>query len=688
LSNVKWLALKQFSGKLRYVRKIKALTKHVPEFPAWQTPANAKTVSTLDGDDFVKCLKPKKQIHLAVGGTLKITKLELQIIDTPEFQRLRRIRQLGLVHLVYPTALHTRFDHSLGTLQMANEMLSAIKTNLHNEGERNDISPYQEVLARLYALLHDLCHVPFGHLLEDELKVLNTRHDKNNLRLKHFLGSESKIAELISGVSVELYKELYALMSYSPKNAESPELSDLPTDLKPNNYFIHDLVSNTACADLLDYLRRDDFFCGMGFGVRYYFMSFLYLDKEKTSGLLRRVYINLYKEKSKQPRRDVLSDLCRLLETRYLLNERVYFHHTKLVAGSMLARALVEHASVLLKEMPESEAKTIESQPGTIHEKQQVALDLWLRDKADDEILQLLTKSSNKVASTLGKEILDRRLHKCECEINFCDVETRFKGNSDGGTFSESEDSLQNQILDIIEKLFFHNNGLFENSISRQRVEDEIAMLMGLVPGDVLIYAAQPKMNSKLAQMNVLWGDEPKQTAFKNINDPMVQGKLNSVNFGHTRLWSLRLLLRNNIAEMYRTKLLSDPEMARIKNGIEYFQRLCLSFTDGAKPKRRPVGNARGNSVRNLLKPFKRYFPSGSAFDAYAAEKQILIDALPDKRRSTVVLKTKTWIGNQGIIKSAPDNRAKGGNGILDPISKLDKFLTEMIDGKSSSSSL
>src|SRR5437773_3477412 len=108
-------------------------------------------------------LKPKKTMQIAVSGGVLITELERGIVDTPDFQRLRGIRQLGLAYLVYPTALHTRFDHSLGTLEMAVRMIQGIRENAHSGPQESTITEEQVVLTRLYALLHDITHIPFGH---------------------------------------------------------------------------------------------------------------------------------------------------------------------------------------------------------------------------------------------------------------------------------------------------------------------------------------------------------------------------------------------------------------------------------------------------------------------------------------------------------------------------------------------
>lgn len=79
--------------------------------------------------DFKNLLKPQKTFRIAVSGDVQVTRLEREIIDTLDFQRLGGVRQLGSVVHVFRTALHTRFDHSLGTLAMVDRMMRAIATN-------------------------------------------------------------------------------------------------------------------------------------------------------------------------------------------------------------------------------------------------------------------------------------------------------------------------------------------------------------------------------------------------------------------------------------------------------------------------------------------------------------------------------------------------------------------------------
>src|SRR3990172_8227856 len=123
---------------------------------------------------------PGKLIRDAVHGDIHLGSLEIDLIDTPEFQRLRGIKQLGTAYLVFPSAMHSRFEHSLGTSWMAHRMIQSIR------GRAATISSDEEETIRVAALLHDITHIPFGHTLEDERRVL-PRHDQDTARADYFL---------------------------------------------------------------------------------------------------------------------------------------------------------------------------------------------------------------------------------------------------------------------------------------------------------------------------------------------------------------------------------------------------------------------------------------------------------------------------------------------------------------------
>jgi HD superfamily phosphohydrolase len=160
-------------------------------------------------------LQPGKVVTDPVHGDIYLTELELTIIDSPAFQRLRKIRQLGTTHLVYPGATHSRFSHSLGALRVVQDLMDIvvdqrsarnpprdlfrqweIECGLRNAGNQEEFTYDVEaarkfdrwvaeaiILARLGGLLHDLCHVPYGHSIEDELLIL-LPHDKNESRFE------------------------------------------------------------------------------------------------------------------------------------------------------------------------------------------------------------------------------------------------------------------------------------------------------------------------------------------------------------------------------------------------------------------------------------------------------------------------------------------------------------------------
>lgn len=451
-------------------------------------------------DDMASVLRPKKTMQIAVSGGVLVTDLEREILDTPDFQRLRGIRQLGLAHLVYPSALHTRFDHSLGTLHMASRMAQAIRENAHNDERARFITDAQLVTIRLYALLHDITHIPFGHSVEDELELL-VRHDQNEERVNRFLGPESEIASIITRT---LGPEVLAKLLQIYRWDGNPDNRTFPA----SEVFIHDLVSNTVCADLLDYLLRDNLFCNLGVSLEYHFIKFLYLGEDDHGQ--RRVFVRLWKDDARggRPRRDTLTDLCRLLETRYIMAERVYYHHAKIAASVMLGRAIQE--ALEDGELDESVMSSM----------------------TDDVLLARLRASKNELTRRLATEVSHRRLYKQQNEFGWEAVQ---KG--------QAEYHLTNQYQDVIHERV----GSAEN---RRDFENMLADIIRAEPGDVLIYAPTRKMNRKEAQMNVLWEGRP--TQLKDIDDPVVRPRLNATLEAHKLLWSIRLHVRPSLTARQR----------------------------------------------------------------------------------------------------------------------------------------
>ena len=242
-----------------------------------------------------------KLIRDAVHGDIELGPLEMELIDTLEFQRLRGIKQLGTAYLIYPSAMHTRFEHSIGTAWMAHRLIAAVRRS-------RAVSEDEEGLIRTAALLHDITHIPFGHTLEDERRVL-PRHDQDADRFVYFL-ENSSIGDVLVRNGVR---------------------DDVIAILSGKAGFASDIVSGAISADLLDYLRRDTYFCGLS--QHYDDRIFQSFDTEDG-----RLVVQL--EKHGRLRRDALSELVNLLRIRYTLSERVYFHHTKLASGAMISKTV------------------------------------------------------------------------------------------------------------------------------------------------------------------------------------------------------------------------------------------------------------------------------------------------------------------------------------------------------------
>ena len=316
-------------------------------------------------------LAPGKVVTDPVHGDIRLNWLEVAITDSRSFQRLRRVRQLGTTHLVYPGATHTRFSHSLGAVHVAQLLLDQVlsqREGLHavpdligQWGEPSSV-PFKEnvaravVLARLGGLMHDLCHVPVGHSVEDDLRILEA-HDENELRFAKLFGNvRSSVLESIGekwpgeigterakAVDATLFTEggeLYTqlrplilskkLVGEKHVAAMEPEEMDYP--------FVADLVGNTICADLLDYLVRDHLFAGLPASIGHRFISAFFVVPEGRGPLSKRMALNI--QRHEHERSDIVSELLKALRYRYELSERALYHHAKLGADAMLGEAL------------------------------------------------------------------------------------------------------------------------------------------------------------------------------------------------------------------------------------------------------------------------------------------------------------------------------------------------------------
>ena len=301
---------------------------------------------TLEGLQFAR------KVSIPLRGSVALTETEKAVVETADFQRLQGVRQLGTVVWAYPTATHTRYEHSLGTLAKADEMLVEVVRSGTRSTDERDLSIMDLKLTRMYALLHDISHVPFSHTIEDEFGLFAS-HGKNLARTERFLGANSEIGAVLRRMEpAGFYDRLMAIYLWEddPKKreergSEAWEPLRQWLHLAEDDAFVRDIVSNGVCADVLDYCERDAHYCGVDvadFGLT----DWIYLKRatETDSGPAKhRVFLGLEADEKGNSRPGVVEGLVSLLQAGDVLSKVLYYHDSKLSASVMLARAVQEY---------------------------------------------------------------------------------------------------------------------------------------------------------------------------------------------------------------------------------------------------------------------------------------------------------------------------------------------------------
>lgn len=314
-------------------------------------------------------MSKKKIINDPVYGFIPIkSELIFDIISHPYFQRLRHIKQLGLTDMVYPGALHTRFQHALGAMHLMGRVLD----NLRFKG--TEISDDEFEAAQVAVLLHDIGHGPFSHALEHSL---------------------------LPGIKHESISYLFMV----ELNEHFNHALDLALKIFRNSYkrkFFHQLVSSQLDIDRLDYLRRDCFFTGV---------------QEGTIGIDRIVImLQVHKDQLVVEEKGIYS-IENFLNARRLMYWQVYLHKTSVSAERMLVN-LVRRAQVLVRAgegVPASEAlQLFLQQPFTIESFKHHSSALKTFGAMDDNdiwgALKLWQNHDDKILSLLSRMLLERNL--------------------------------------------------------------------------------------------------------------------------------------------------------------------------------------------------------------------------------------------------------------------------------------
>jgi HD superfamily phosphohydrolase len=305
-------------------------------------------------------------------------RLLLDLINAREFQRLRRVKQLGFTETVFPGANHSRFAHCVGVLAMARLFVERVELL-----QGHKLGPKPKVVLLSAALLHDIGHGPFSHAFE---KVTKDNH-------------EARTVEIIEDSSTEVHKVLAAHDEGLPNEVArffekepGSEGSDVPA-------YLADIVSSQLDADRFDYLLRDSYAAGVGYGDFDYrwLISHLHVDEGKS-----RFYLS-----SK-----ALLAAEAYFFARYHMYRTVYFHKTTRAAEVML-KLLFKRYSALVKDKPLEESKAVvRDAPAEIVKafSGKMALEEYLRldDHSVTQFLKACESSEDSVLRKLGSGLLNR----------------------------------------------------------------------------------------------------------------------------------------------------------------------------------------------------------------------------------------------------------------------------------------
>lgn len=314
----------------------------------------------------------KKIINDPIYGFITLPfDIIFDIIEHPYFQRLRRIKQLGLTHLVYPGALHTRFHHALGAMHITQKAIEVIRSKGHK------ISKEEEKATLIGILLHDIGHGPFSHALEFSI-VKNVTHEDISSIFMRKLNKEFR-GKL--NLAIKIFEDKY----------EKP--------------FLHQLISSQLDMDRLDYLKRDSFFTGVSEGV---------VNSERIISMLNVKDGNLCVDAKG------IYSIEKFIVARRLMYWQVYLHKTVISAENLivniLKRAKELVASTDISASPELSFFLNNAWTKKDFETNEKVLNSFAQ-LDDFDIVSSIKQWQNhpdKVLSTLSKSMLNRNLFSIE----------------------------------------------------------------------------------------------------------------------------------------------------------------------------------------------------------------------------------------------------------------------------------
>jgi len=222
-----------------------------------------KFVNETYNDIPIPNIQQSKVIHFAKTGTHQFNRHEIAIIDTPIVQRLRYISQLGLAYSVFPTARHTRFEHSLGVSIIADKMFKSLDENGEMNFLRDEtLKKKNHLEIRIAALLHDIGHGPFSHVSEiimSEYEPIQAEADEKQCKPHELLAYKILQTDQFCDFFDRLNKTYK--IDVSPKTVAGYIIGSVENPKE--NQYLADIINGQCDADKLDYIARDSNFSGV-----------------------------------------------------------------------------------------------------------------------------------------------------------------------------------------------------------------------------------------------------------------------------------------------------------------------------------------------------------------------------------------------------------------------------------------
>jgi uncharacterized protein len=315
---------------------------------------------------------------ISLDESVRDDKLIVELIDCAEFQRLRRIKQLGLAMFTYQGAEHSRFTHSIGVMHLMTRTLNLLATN-------HPISDEARIVGRAGALLHDLGHGPFSHVIE---KVFHFHHEDWSRRI--ILEPNTEVNEILRHFDSTLAEKLASLYTHDSEPA-----------------FISQLVSSQLDCDRMDYLLRDSLMTGAKYGI--YDLEWV-LHALKIDEVSDRVYVESKGRYAVEA----------YLQARYYMFRQVYFHRTLrsaevvLVSTLKRARELMEQNALGFRLKDSVFEKLLRGESVTTNEY------LELDDTDVTFHLKQWMKEPDAILADLAKRFIHRKLFKA-IDLDFTD---------------------------------------------------------------------------------------------------------------------------------------------------------------------------------------------------------------------------------------------------------------------------